>query len=99
MIYKFRLKQFVVEAIQWDGNNDHEILAFGQGKISIEIPAENITDTSFKRLRCGDNWGKVDWWITKNENNKFKLISKKKFEKRYQVVESARSVIRSGLVL
>lgn len=86
---KFRKKPVVIEAIQYNGNNGHEIKIFSDG-VSIQSPvlepSEDNPTGSYLQIKTleGTMIGNVNDWIIKGVNGEFYPCKPDIFEKTYE---------------
>jgi hypothetical protein len=94
---KFRKKPVVIEAIQWNGNNNHEFSSFcppGKLKFHFSIikddPNNILIDTLDGEMKAlpGD-------WIIKGVNGEFYPCKPDIFEKTYEAVIEEEKMIRN----
>lgn len=93
---KYRKKPIVVEAIQWNGNNEFELERFAGNNISLELVREpQITkqgfipkwvDITIKTLE-GEMRADIGDYIIKGVNGEFYPCKPDIFEKTYEKVE------------
>ena len=77
---KYRKKPVVIEAIQWTGNNEEEILDFCQGKSSYTAENNEITINTLEGIMyasCGD-------FIIKGVHGEFYPCKPEIFAKTYE---------------
>ena len=84
MIRKYRKKPIVIEAIQFNGNNESEIIEFTKS-ISLTRP-ECLKSMRIPTLE-GDMIANVGDWIVKGVNGEFYPIKDNIFKKLYDLTE------------
>ncbi len=85
---KFRKKPVVIEAICWDGTNDHEVSAFGVPHVERKKPYE---DPRLKvRTLGGDMLASPSDWIIKGVKGELYPCKPDIFEATYEPVEDAK---------
>jgi len=81
----YHTKSRTVSAIQWDGSNDHEIISFGMGFVSIELSA---ADGSFKYMLLKVDGevtvARVDDWLVR-DNGKLDFSSPRNFAREFDM--------------
>jgi len=87
----FRNKPIVIEAIQWNGSNLHEITEFSNGKATRHIAYEGNTPIETDNLSINTLEGKMiatqKDWIIKGVQGEFYPCKPDIFEKTYELVE------------
>lgn len=82
----YTTKSRTVEAVQWDGNNDHEVISLGKGFVSIELSA---ADTSFKfmilKVDGVTTVSHINDWLVEEANGKLDFYSPRNFAKTFEV--------------
>ena len=79
---KFRKKPTIVEAIQWNGNNLDEVIAFLGTKTYGEFAGSVLVETPKAILLAA-----IGDWIIKGADGEFYLCSHGDFEMTYDVIE------------
>ena len=79
---KFRRKPITVEAIQWNGNNLDEVIAFLGTKTYGEFAGSVLVETPKASLTVA-----VGNWIIKGADGEFYPCNPGDFERTYEVIE------------
>ncbi|MFB5623347.1 MAG: hypothetical protein ACE5RP_00300 [Nitrosopumilus sp.] len=88
MIKKFKKKPVVIEAIQWNGNNNEEVVDFiGWDNLNAEFK-ENESDVNFSISTLkGDMKVSMGDWVIKGIKGEFYTCKPEIFEETYELVE------------
>ena len=98
---KFVTRPRKIEAIQWTGENDHDVIAFAQGNVSVEQDATALPgDYKRKFIVLTVAWsgrhvtGYVGDYVVRDETQtisspQFNLINKEQFEATYTASDTA----------
>lgn len=80
---KYRKKPVIIEAIQWKGDNPHQVLYF-MGTEHLDRKGDKLLIPTLE----GTMEASLNDWIIKGVNGEFYPIKNEIFSKTYEIVES-----------
>lgn len=85
MIHRFVKKPIVVNAVQWDGHNEHEVMQF-VGSHCCLVSKSNGKALIINTLE-GDHYASVNDWIVKGVKGEFYPVKPDIMEQTYTEVD------------